>query len=312
MNNLTWMYENHDGFNAQACWWAVWEGLAEDDLQADEWLMAERNDTLSPEKAVSDPGGGSNVAYVAQDSREKLEAAAQTAAGYIYGRGFTNGLADAWNDDEVDTAANRIIQLLDRQAAISERECREYEDELREQHHRRVADLTAERDALRIYRDSWERKATVLEGDVGRLVCERDALQAKLDALEAHGVTVSEPFCGGYEVYNERKRQVDELRAELAKRDKGIARLKRRRDELERALEIDSRIRASQDAAVEEIARQRDEARHDLEQAEATCMGQRREIEELRDKLAEAIGRAVDILALQDLSAVDADGGVVA
>ena len=188
MNNLTWMYENHDGFNAQACWWAVWEGLAEDDLQADEWLMAERNDTLSPEKAVSDPGGGSNVAYVAQDSREKLEAAAQTAAGYIYGRGFTNGLADAWNDDEVDTAANRIIQLLDRQAAISERECREYEDELREQHHRRVADLTAERDALRIYRDSWERKATVLEGDVGRLVCERDALQAKLDALEAHGV----------------------------------------------------------------------------------------------------------------------------
>lgn len=53
------------------------------------------------------------------DSREKLEAAAQTAAGYIYGRGFTNGLADAWSDDEVDTAANRIIQLLDRQAAIT-------------------------------------------------------------------------------------------------------------------------------------------------------------------------------------------------
>ena len=56
------------------------------------------------------------------DTREKLEAAAQTEAGYIYGRGFTNGLADAWDDYEVDTAANQIIQLLDRQAAITERE----------------------------------------------------------------------------------------------------------------------------------------------------------------------------------------------
>lgn len=57
----------------------------------------------------------------------------------------------------------------------------------------------------------------------------------------------------------ELQKQVDELTAELAKRDKGIERLKRQRDELERALEIDGRIKASQDGAIDEIARQRDE-----------------------------------------------------
>ena len=39
-------------------------------------------------------------------------------------------------------------------------------------------------------------------------------LQAKLDYLKAHGITISEPFCGGYEVYNEWKHKADELAAE--------------------------------------------------------------------------------------------------
>lgn len=131
---------------------------------------------------------------MSHDTREKLEAAAQTAAGYIYGRGFTNGLADAWNDDEVDTAANQIIQLLDRQAAITERECMERIDcaecaeglgreldarcdplkariaELCDQ----VDELTKQRDDLRIYRDTWEHTAHLHEKDIERLVEERD------------------------------------------------------------------------------------------------------------------------------------------
>jgi len=40
-------------------------------------------------------------------------------------------------------------------------------------------------------------------------------LQAKLDYLKAHGITISEPFCGGYEVYNEWKHKADELRADV-------------------------------------------------------------------------------------------------
>lgn len=94
-----------------------------------------------------------------------------------------------------------------------------------------------------------------------------------------------------------------ELRAEIAKRDKGIARLKRRRDELERALEIDSRIKASQDGAIEEIARQRDELQEEVEEMQdelkrvwkestkwkARCAELQAERDALADELAECI-----------------------
>lgn len=117
-----------------------------------------------------------NEGEMPHDTREKLEAAAQTAAGYIYGRGFTNGLSDAWNDDEVDTAANQIIQLLDRQAAITERECREYEDALRGRHYKRITELRAERD------ESAQRIQT-LEREIATLKEHRAANVEKLHEL---------------------------------------------------------------------------------------------------------------------------------
>ena len=131
---------------------------------------------LEPSVQVTEVGKTSAISRQSDgmDSREKLEAAVQTAAGYIYGRGFTNGLADAWNDDEVDTAANQIIQLLDRQAAITEREVKErvnfsiitqMANALLPDYQARVAELQRQLDTmrdvtreLRDERDMWRDK----------------------------------------------------------------------------------------------------------------------------------------------------------
>ena len=94
----------------------------------------------------------------------------------------------------IDT--RKIIGWLDRQAAITERYWRKQVD------------------------------ALAVKGD--QLAKANTELRAKLDALKAHGATVSEPFCGGYEVYNQfacewRERaealeaERDELKAEIAK-----------------------------------------------------------------------------------------------
>lgn len=138
--------------------------LCPDCVRALEKWMEYHPVTDAPERVTND----GEMPY---DTGEKLEAAAQTAAGYIYGRGFTNGLADAWNDDEVDTAANQIIQLLDRQAAITER------DMLDEMQHvfvpdpaditkrdKRIAELEAERDEMAQCIQTLEREiATIKE-----------------------------------------------------------------------------------------------------------------------------------------------------
>ena len=75
-----------------------------------------------------------------------------------------------------------VLEYCDRQTAIAEREIRE--------------------------REQYGEKVIMLQSVV-------DELHARLDCLEAHGVTISEPFHGGYEVYNEQKRRADNLQAKV-------------------------------------------------------------------------------------------------
>lgn len=116
-----------------------------------------------------------NIGVNIFDTREKLEADVRQ-------------LAFDWSPDttaegnpEYELRAE-IMRLLNRQAAIAEREIRE--------------------------REQYGEKVIMLQGVV-------DELHARLDCLEAHGVTISEPFHGGYEVYNEQKRRADELQAKV-------------------------------------------------------------------------------------------------
>lgn len=65
-----------------------------------------------------------------------------------------------------------IISLLDRQAAITERESHERIESLSndcEMWRDRSEDMRMERDALRFWRDEWESKAKVLEAELGKL-----------------------------------------------------------------------------------------------------------------------------------------------
>ena len=237
------------------------ERIAELTAERDEWkARAEQlaNDALPDENGVSGEDGGSSVAYVAQDSREKLEADVEEIC---WGKNDNRYFAQkcylssySIEVDEGNVMANHeghvlmtvIMHLLDRQAAITERECESAAWKANYRHAMARADklqgqvneLTAERDALRIYRDSWVSKATVLEGDVDRLVRERDELQAKVDELEVEA--------------NGLVGQIGDVEGSLL-----IAQSKNR---------------------------------------------------ELREKLSQAIGHASDIIALQDLTAVDMKG----
>lgn len=73
-----------------------------------------RNDGFASENVVSDPDGGSNVAYIAQDSREKLEADVRWEMSHYF----------AW-DEKREEFIDKTMSWLDRQAAITERECLE-------------------------------------------------------------------------------------------------------------------------------------------------------------------------------------------
>ena len=111
MNNLDWLYT-----------------MQPRDLAR--WFDAEHvepNDDLSPEKGVSYLDGGSNVAYIApvsssspietgnQDSREKLE---RDVRNHI-----VISITPNKPDDGVLAPVGTVFGWLDRQAAITEREC---------------------------------------------------------------------------------------------------------------------------------------------------------------------------------------------
>lgn len=111
----------------------------------------EPNDDLSPEKGVSGTDGGSNVAYMAQDSREKLEADVREHYAYsnttLMYPPSANKSTDMLRALPVDT----VIGWLDRQAAITEREMHGKIRTLQkqnEEHLRLIDSLTAERDEL--------------------------------------------------------------------------------------------------------------------------------------------------------------------
>lgn len=139
MNNLDWLCENDreqlmkllaEGDSCEYCALEI-----EDDcgVRCNEgvraWLEAEHNDGLKPENGVSDPDGGSNVAYIAQDTREKLESDVLGHVEDIRNKnGFTGVCADY----------GTVIGWLDRQAAITERECAERIRQLEDE--RRIAD----------------------------------------------------------------------------------------------------------------------------------------------------------------------------
>ena len=126
------------------------------------------------------------------DSREQLEADVLKYYTHTVSTAMWPPSANK-HTDMVSVSMNDVLGWLDRQAAITRRECENAAWKANYRHAMARADklqgqvneLTAERDALRIYRDSWVSKATVLEGDVDRLVRERDELQAKVDELEA-------------------------------------------------------------------------------------------------------------------------------
>ena len=119
----------------------------------------------APEQPVDNAQNVGNADSYDLDTREQLEAdAGELTADYAASGGVCDALYQG------------IIDLLDRQAAITERECREYEDELRKQHHKRVDSLTAER-------DKWQR---VAEGRARRcmeLTAARDELRERVRKL---------------------------------------------------------------------------------------------------------------------------------
>ena len=161
MKNLEWFYRNYEVFSDQVQWWAVWEGMADDDLEADAWLMAERNDDSAPEEVVSHPDGGSNVAYVAPasfsspnetgtaDSRERLEADVMEYYTHTTSTAMwpeSANIKTRW----ISVPMDKVCGWLDRQAAITERDAfmrgrASLDDEFADMQEQ-VDDLTAERD----------------------------------------------------------------------------------------------------------------------------------------------------------------------
>jgi len=103
------------------------------------------------------------------DSREKLWADCEDLIRRIQERFFSGRDETALRD--------QFAGLLDRQAAITERECREYEGELRKQHHKRIAELQT----------SLELRDSIIEGlrkSLDETIAERNDLAAKLEAKE--------------------------------------------------------------------------------------------------------------------------------
>ena len=117
------------------------------------WFDAQHvdaNDVLTRKGDVRADGVCANDVDVSQDSREKLEADAIQLAQNIWhqGQNYANGVREirhiAWQERD-------IIELLDRQAAITRREVLTQPDERDEQLAELTAqlyELTAERDAL--------------------------------------------------------------------------------------------------------------------------------------------------------------------
>lgn len=126
---------------------------------------------------------GESVQMCPNDSREKLEAWAHEE------------IAEKWaqSDREVTMIMDDLRDLLDRQAAITERECQASSIWALQERYKalnQVAELTAERDELQAElkqeRLEWESErdyADMCEKHLKELKAERDELQAAIDAM---------------------------------------------------------------------------------------------------------------------------------
>ena len=161
----------------------------------DSWIA---NDGSAPKNDVGDPDGGSNVTWIAssessfgdvfvdgaqvfppkalehvKDSREKLEA--DVLKYYTH---TTSTLM--WPDDAniktkwVSVSMDTVLEWLDRQASITEREILSHPDERDEQ----IAELQQQADDLR---DEWHRvcaERANLARDLGECMADRDRYRA--------------------------------------------------------------------------------------------------------------------------------------
>lgn len=223
---------------------------------------------------------------MAHDTREKLEAVAQTAAGYIYGRGFTNGLADAWNDDEVDTAANQIIQMLDRQAAITEREffetachgCERLGGDGR-------PTLDELRDELRKYIVKADRLGAALDERDDQLADARESLEAAWDdnaELKAKLDAEAQHAREAWQLWGEADAERDELAQRIQTLEREIATLKEHR-----AANMEKLHELTDECA--ELRKYRDEWRGLAEKYRADSIAAQAETERYRAKLGDVL-----------------------
>ena len=130
------------------------------ELTAERKALIDSNVGFGPESGVSDQDGGSNVACMAQDSREKLEKDLKTRL-YEFG-GYCFSSREE-HTDNVDTFFDEFVSLLDRQAAITERE---------------LEDVFLDRAEIIITRREMEKRD--LQQQVDELKAERDGLRSQL------------------------------------------------------------------------------------------------------------------------------------
>ena len=237
----------------------------------------------------------------AVDSREKLEVDLKTRLYEFGGYCFTSREI---HTDNVDTFFDDFVSLLDRQGAITEREMQAKVDE-----------LTAERDAKADLLATAFERVKELEAERDDAVEAYDAHMAAHDAWhEAEDITYTRNRFAIYEQAT--KERIARLEAERDALQAENMSLKANSDEcVPRAIK-------KRDEVIKILESERDEARAKCAELEAEAnglVGQIGDVEgslliaqsknrELREKLSQAIGHASDIIALQDLTAVDMKG----
>ncbi len=146
MRNLETLYREDGAFRVDAIKHAAdYIGTTSVEF-AEQWLAYEPE----PAEDVNGTADGARTAPDAKSDASPVDSRTQLIAD-IQAWLESNVGFSVWLTDLME----QVHGWLDRQAAITERECRDYEDALREQHHKRrfelkgqVDRLTAERDAL--------------------------------------------------------------------------------------------------------------------------------------------------------------------
>ena len=235
-----------------------WQAIA-DELDTEAQAIAAWNTRADgPADCGTVEDGASQVPQ--SDSRERLEADVrnQTECSWV--------TAPHW----------KVIDWLDRQAAITERECID-------QH---IADQIGS-----MWKDEKVRK---LQDQVDSLTAERDHFRKHVDQLVTliADIARKQPYTfdpeAPYSTLDTIGDYLDELQGDVASLRAERDELRERLGAMTAALDLE-RIDELQ-AIVDSLTAERDHLAHKLEQAESICMGQRAEIAELtaeRDELLE-------------------------